>query len=55
MAEVGTLSKPTRLVQQRTILELLDYRLYGGDGKQALIAFAQRAAMLSNSAKIHLA
>jgi hypothetical protein len=54
MAEVGTLSKPTRLVQQRTILELLDYRLYGGDGKQALIAFAQRAAMLSTQPKFIL-
>jgi hypothetical protein len=54
MAEVGALSKPTRLVQQRTILELLDYRLCGSDGKQALIAFAQRAAMLSTQPKFIL-
>jgi hypothetical protein len=38
MAEVGALSKPTRLVQQRTILELLDYHLCGSDDKQTLIA-----------------
>jgi TnpA family transposase len=47
MTEVGALSKPTRLTQQRIILGLLAYRLCGGDERQALIAFAQRTAMLS--------
>lgn len=54
MAEVGALSKPTRLAQQRTILGLLDYRLSGSVDKQALIAFAQRAAMLSTQPKFIL-
>ena len=54
MAEVGSLSKPTRLTQQRIILGLLGYRLCGGDQKQALIALAQRAAMLSTQPKFIL-
>ena len=51
MSEVGHLSKPTRLAQQRIILGLLGYRLCGGEEKQALIAFAQRSAMLSTQPK----
>jgi len=51
MTEVGSLSKPTRLTQQRIILGLLGYRLCGGDEKQALIAFARRAARLSTQPK----
>ncbi len=54
ISEVGPLSKPTRLSQQRIILELLGYRLCGGDEKQALMAFAQRAAMLSTQPKFIL-
>ena len=41
MAEVGSLSKPTRLTQQRTILGFLGYRLCGDDMKQALVVTAQ--------------
>ena len=54
MAEVGVLSKPTRLAQQRIILGLLDYRLCGSEGRHALAAFAQRAAMLSTQPKFIL-
>ena len=54
MSEVGHLSKPTRLAQQRIILGLLGYRLCGGEEKQALIAFAQRSAMLSTQPKFIL-
>jgi hypothetical protein len=54
MAEVGSLSKPTRLAQQRIVLALLNYRLCGGAEKQALVAFAQRAAMLSTQPKFIL-
>lgn len=54
MSEVGVLSKPTRLVQQRIILELMDYRLCGIDERHALLAFAQRAAMLSTQPKFIL-
>jgi hypothetical protein len=54
MAEVRSLSKPTRLAQQRIILELLDYRLCGREGRHALVAFAQRAAMLSTQPKFIL-
>ncbi|MBS3910867.1 MAG: Tn3 family transposase [Hydrogenophaga sp.] len=54
MVEVRSLSKPTRLAQQRIILELLDYRLCGSEGRQALFAFAQRAAMLSTQPKFIL-
>ena len=54
MNEVGPLSKPTRLTQRQIILGLLGYRLCGGDEKQALIAFARRAAMLSTQPKFIL-
>lgn len=54
MADVGVLSKPTRLVQQRVILGLLDYSLCGIEGRHALVAFAQRAAMLSTQPKFIL-
>ena len=54
MSEVGHLSKPTRLAQQRIILGLLGYRLCGGEEKQAMIAFAQRSAMLSTQPKFIL-
>lgn len=51
MTEVGLLSKPTRLLQQRIILGLSGYRLCDSDEKQTLIGFAQRAAMLSTQPK----
>ena len=52
--EVGPLSKPTRLAQQRIILGLLDYRICGSEGRYALAAFARRAAMLSTQPKFIL-
>jgi len=54
MAEVGDLSRPTRLVQQRIILGLLDYSLCGAEERHALVAFAQRPAMLSTQPKFIL-
>ena len=54
MSEVGQLSKPTRLAQQRIILGLLGYRQCNGDEKQALISLAQRSAMLSTQPKFIL-
>ena len=54
MVEVGALSKPTRLAQQRTILGLMDYRLCGSEDKHALVAFARRAAMLLTQPKFIL-
>lgn len=54
MIEVGPLSKPTRLAQQRIILGLLDYRICGSEGRYALAAFARRAAMLSTQPKFIL-
>lgn len=54
MEEVGPLSKPTRLAQQRIILGLLDYHLCGHEEKQALVGFTQRAAMLSTQPKFIL-
>lgn len=40
-------SRPTRTEQQRTILQLLNYRLCDGDAKVDLKSKAQRVAMLS--------
>jgi len=41
------LSKPTRLEQQKIILQLFDYRIADQDGKEELAQKAQRFAMLS--------
>jgi len=41
------LTKPTRLIQQRIILDLFEYHVCGPGEKEALQAKAQRAAMLS--------
>jgi len=49
--EVGALSKPTRLAQQKIILGLLDYRLCCAGEKQSLVVVAQRSAMLSTQPK----
>jgi TnpA family transposase len=46
-SSIKTLSKPTRLEQQRIILRLFDYRLCDRTAKEALERKAQRVAMLS--------
>jgi hypothetical protein len=47
VASIKTLSKPTRLEQQRIILQLFDYRLCDGPAKADLETRAQRVARLS--------
>ncbi len=47
MHEIGSLSKPTRLAQQRIILQLFDFRLCDAFLKDDLLGLAQRLAMLS--------
>lgn len=47
MDKVKTLSKPTRLEQQRGILRLFDYRLCDGTAKDELELRMRRVAMLS--------
>jgi len=45
--EVGCLSKPTRLAQQKIILEMFDFRLCDACLKEDLSRLVQRLAMLS--------
>jgi Domain of unknown function (DUF4158) len=47
LSEINPLSKPTRLDQQRAILNLFDYRPCDGDAKKELEKKAQRVAMMS--------
>jgi TnpA family transposase len=47
LATVKELSKPTRLEQQRIILQLFDFRIYGSEAKVELGQKVQRVAMLS--------
>lgn len=47
MHEVGVLSKPTRLAQQRIVLQLFDFRLCDTYLKDDLTRLTQRIAMLS--------
>jgi hypothetical protein len=47
LTTIKDLSKPTRLEQQRIILQLFDFRICGGIAKAELEHKAQRVAMLS--------
>ena len=47
MHEIGSLSKPTRLAQQKIILQIFEFRLCDAGLKEDLCRLAQRLAMLS--------